>query len=174
MDCGAGRCGPRRFCLVVSGSMDADDIPPPPAGAEPGLDMGPLPDLVGYALRRAQVAVFADFHASFAPLGLRPGAFSVLLLVRHNPGARATDIGRALGIKRANFVPLLAELEGRGLVERRAVAHDRRVAALHLTGDGAGLLRRADQVLCAHEARWEARLGRADLDRLLGLLHRLA
>ena len=94
--------------------------------------------------------------------------------MRHNPGARATGIGRALGIKRANFVPLLAELDGRGLVERRAVAHDRRVAALHLTADGAALLRQADEVLHAHEARWEARLGREDRDRLLGLLHRLA
>lgn len=150
--------------------MDADDTRPPGAG----LDMGPLPGLVGYALRRAQVAVFADFHASFAPLGLRPGAFSVLLLVRHNPGVRPTDIGRALGIKRANFVPLLADLEGRGLVERRAVAGDRRAAALHLAADGTALLRRADRVLRAHEARWTARLGEADAGRLLELLRRLS
>ena len=135
--------------------------------------MGPLPGLVGYALRRAQMAVFADFHASFAPLGLRPGVFSVLLLVRHNPGVRPTDIGQALGIKRANFVPLLADLEGRGLVERRAVAGDRRSAALHLTPDGTALLRRADRVLRAHEARWRERLGQADADRLLELLRRL-
>lgn len=150
--------------------MDADDISPP----ADGLNLGPLPSLMGYALRRAQVAVFADFHASFAPLGLRPGAFSVLLLVRHNPGVRPTDIGRALGIKRANFVPLLAELEGRGLVERRAVAGDRRAAALHLTADGIALLRRADRVLRTHEARWQARLGQADTARLLDLLHRLS
>lgn len=136
--CAAGHCGSRPFYVVVPGSVDADNT----SQTAEDLDLGPLPGLVGYALRRAQVAVFADFHASFAPLGLRPGSFSVLLLVRHNPGVRPTDIGRALGIKRAYFVPLLAELEGRGVVERRAVARDRRSAALHLTPDGTNLLRR--------------------------------
>lgn len=154
--------------------MDADDIPLPGAGPKAGLDMGPLPDLVGYALRRAQMVVFADFHASFAPLGLRPGVFSVLLLVRLNPGVRPTDIGRALGIKRANFAPLLADLEERGLVERQAVPGDRRSAALHLTPDGTALLRRADRALRAHEARWRARLGADGTDRLLELLRRLS
>jgi DNA-binding MarR family transcriptional regulator len=162
--------------------MDADDISLPGAGPEAapkdapkaGMDMGPLPGLVGYALRRAQMAVFADFHDSFAPLGLRPGAFSALLLVRHNPGVRPTDIGRALGIKRANFAPLLAGLEGRGLVERRAVAGDRRSAALHLTPDGTALLRRADRVLRAHEARWQAQVGQDGAAQLLELLRRLS
>ena len=136
--------------------------------------MGPLPGLLGYALRRAQVAVFADFHASFAPLGLRPGAFSVLLLVRHNAGVRPTDIGRALGIKRANLVRLLAGLQARGLVGRRAVDGDRRAAALHLAPDGAALLRRADRVLHAHEAQMLACLGEGDAQQLLDLLRRLA
>ena len=49
--------------------------------ASTGLDLGPLPGLLGYALRRAQVAVFADFMASFATLDLRPAQFSVLLLM---------------------------------------------------------------------------------------------
>ena len=153
--------------------MDADDTPLPGSSPGPALDMGPLPGLLGYALRRAQVAVFADFHASFAPLGLRPGAFSVLLLVRHNAGVRPTDIGRALGIKRANLVPLLADLQARGLVGRRAVDGDRRAAALHMTPDGTALLRRADRVLQAHEARVLARLGDGEAGRLLDLLRRL-
>jgi hypothetical protein len=36
-----------------------------------------------------------------------------------NPGAIQTELGRALGVKRANMVPLIAGLEGRGLVQRR-------------------------------------------------------
>ena len=62
-------------------------------------------------------------------------------------------LGRALGIKRANLVPLLASLQARGLVGRRAVDGDRRAAALHLAPDGAALLRRADEAL--YEAKRE-------------------
>ena len=55
------------------------------------LDLGPLPHLLGYALRRAQIAVFADFIAAFEPLGLRPAQFSVLLLIDINPGCKQSD-----------------------------------------------------------------------------------
>ena len=32
------------------------------------IDLGPLPELIGYVLRRAQLAVFQDFFNAFAPL----------------------------------------------------------------------------------------------------------
>src|SRR5271156_699171 len=41
------------------------------------VDLGPLPALVGYALRRAQLSVFQDFVQTMAARGLaerRPGA----------------------------------------------------------------------------------------------------
>ena len=51
----------------------------PPA---PPLDRGLLPSLLGYALRRTQSAVFADFAATFARAGetLTPGEFGLLVL----------------------------------------------------------------------------------------------
>ncbi len=138
------------------------------------LDLGPLPDLVGYALRRAQLVVFADFYERFAAVDLRPGQFAVLLLLRHNPGVRPSRVADALGIKRANFAPLLAALQARNLVTRTADAADRRAHALHLTADGTTLLQRADQAQAAHETAWLQRLGPRDHAALMRILHRMA
>ena len=35
-------------------------------GKRTTVDLGPLPDLIGYVLRRAQLVVFQDFFAAFA------------------------------------------------------------------------------------------------------------
>ncbi|TGV77089.1 MarR family transcriptional regulator, partial [Mesorhizobium sp. M00.F.Ca.ET.158.01.1.1] len=42
----------------------------------------------------------------------------MLALIDEQPGIRAAELCRQLGMKSANMAPLLAELEGRGLVER--------------------------------------------------------
>ena len=142
-------------------------------GAGP-VDLGPLPNQLGYALRRAQMAVFADFHQEFAPLDLRPAQFSVLLVIRHTPGVRPSQAAEALGIKRANFVPLISGLEGRCLLERRPARDDRRARALHLTPGGEALLRRSDAALQRHERRWRDMLGPAAHGALLAVLATVA
>ena len=93
------------------------------------IDLGPLPELIGYVLRRAQLAVFQDFFAAFAPFDIRPAQFSVLTIIERNPGLTQTQVAEALGIKRTNFVGMLDELEKRGLAERRQ-ARDKRSYAL--------------------------------------------
>ena len=138
------------------------------------LSLGPLPELIGYLLRRAQLAVFADFMQHFAELDLRPAQFSTLVVLRHNPGSRPSQIADALGIKRANFVVLQTELAGRGLIERRTDAHDRRAHTLHLTAEGAALMLRADAALAGHERGVAASLGQVDYDALLRILHRFS
>ena len=95
------------------------------------IDLGPLPELIGYVLRRAQLAVFQDFFAAFAPFDIRPAQFSVLTIIERNPGLTQTQVAEALGIKRTNFVGMLDELEKRGLAERRQ-ARDKRSYALYL------------------------------------------
>jgi DNA-binding MarR family transcriptional regulator len=96
--------------------------------------------LLGYRLRRAQLNVFQKFNSVFETMRLRPAEYSVLVLVADNPGQKQTAIAEVLGIKRANFVPLLHGLEQRDLVERRPSAEDRRANALYLTSTGAEFL----------------------------------
>ncbi len=145
----------------------------PAAEAEP-IDMGSLPTLLGYVLRRAQLAVFQDFLKSCAVLDIRPTQFSVLTIVERNPGLKQSQVGDALGVKRANFVALLDGLERRGLVRREQSATDRRSYALYLTRDGEDLLARLNPVIAAHETRLSEALGPGGSAVLLDLLTRLS
>lgn len=138
------------------------------------VELGPLSNELGYALRRAQVAVFQDFHSSMASLDLRPAQYSVLNVIGYNPGLRPSQAAEALGIQRTNFVPLLDELERHGLVERTRDPDDKRAVALRLTGDGEALLRRATRRVRAHEKRVAERLEPGGVDQLLRLLKQLA
>jgi len=138
------------------------------------VDLGPLPELTGYVLRRAQLAVFQDFFAAFAPFDIRPAQFSVLTVIERNPGLTQSQVAEALGIKRTNFVGMLDELERRGLAERRQTARDKRSYALYLTADGAALMRKLRPVLKAHESRMVARLGEDGRGALIALLREIA
>jgi DNA-binding MarR family transcriptional regulator len=137
------------------------------------LDLGPLPELTGYVLRRAQLVVFQDFFQSFAPFNISPAQFSVLTVIERNPGLTQSQVAAALGIKRTNFVGLLDTLEKRALAERRQAARDKRSYALYLTSEGVALMRKLKPVLKAHESRMVARIGEAGRDRLVELLQEI-
>lgn len=155
----------------------AKPVRPAADPAVPGpVDLGPLREFVGYRLRRAQLSVLAAFESALRELGLSPGQLSVLVVIAHNEGLRQSDVCAALGIQRANFTPLLHELEARGLAIRQVLPADRRSNALRLTPLGREVLARA---LALHE-RLEKRLtsclgagGRAQLVELLRKLEAL-
>jgi DNA-binding MarR family transcriptional regulator len=134
----------------------------------------PLSGYVGYALRRAQGVLFADFHDTLAELGLRPGQFAVLTLISSNPGASQSSVSAALGIQKANFVATIADLEARGFVARRKSVADGRSYALDLTASGRRVLERAAALQKEHEAKVTARLGVRGREQLLDLLGKLS
>ena len=105
------------------------------------LDLSALTSIVGYPLRRAQLAVFEDFNRRFAALDLSPAQYSTLVAIAANPGRKQSEIAGALGIQRPNFVAMMDELERRGLAERLRTPADRRSRALALTAAGAALAR---------------------------------
>jgi DNA-binding MarR family transcriptional regulator len=138
------------------------------------LETATADSIIGYRLRRTQLAVFQRFLAVFEEMALRPAEFSVLTLVADNPGRKQSEIALALGIKRANFVTLVNDLEARGLVERREAGSDRRANALHLSRAGKAFLARARALHDAMERDMVERLGGpAERDALFRLLDRL-
>jgi DNA-binding MarR family transcriptional regulator len=116
----------------------------------------PFAGLLGYHLRRLSVLVMADFTEALAPLGLKPAEASVLYAVGGGTGLTQSDIGKMLGIQRANMAPLIAGLMRRGLVARDRV--DGRSQALRLSAAGQA----------ARAAAWAANL--AHEDRMFGTL----
>ena len=91
---------------------------------------------MGYNLRRAHGVQKQRFAAVFGPLGIRPVTLSALGIIYDNPGITQADLGKKLNIKRANMVPVMAELEGRGLIARRPSDNDRRAHVVTLTPAG--------------------------------------
>jgi DNA-binding MarR family transcriptional regulator len=146
---------------------------PTAAVPERRVNFGPLTGYLGYALRRAQMAAVAEFVEAFKEVDLRPTQLAVLIIIQGNPGIRQTEVCEALGIQKANFVPLLNELERRGLALRKSVAGDRRSSALHLTSLGNTTLQRALAIHEAYEERFIERLGRRGRDQLLALLNKV-
>lgn len=107
-----------------------------------------------------------------ADIGLRPVEGTILILVGANPGCIQSDIGRMLGIKRANMVPLIAALAGRGLLEKSPV--DGRSLALSLTAGGEALRAQVDKIMDRHEARFERLLAGKDVTLLREALRLIA
>ena len=139
-----------------------------------GLAVGMLNASVGYMLRRAQLAVFADFGATLAELELRPGQFAALAVIDSNRGVTQSEVCETLGIWRTNFVAVIDDLERRGLARRVSSPADRRSKALALTGAGQRMLERAAELQRAHELRVCRRLGPGGREQLLRLLEQLS
>ena len=119
---------------------------------------------LGYQLRRASALMMADLARELAALDLRPAEVTALLMVEENPGCSQSEVGQALGIKRANMVPIISRLMDRDLLARDRV--DGRSHALRLTPTGADAARDARARIDGHEARFLALLEKGDLAAL--------
>jgi DNA-binding MarR family transcriptional regulator len=78
----------------------------------------PLDTHLGYQLRRASNALMSGLSRKLAAVEVTPAEASVLIVISANGGITQSELGRQLGIKRANMVPLTSALELRGLVAR--------------------------------------------------------
>lgn len=115
------------------------------------VDYGQLDERIGYHLRRAQIAVFADFYASFESVNIRPVQYSILTIIEANPGLLQTQVSDALGIRKTNFVGLIVGLEKRGLVKRVQQENDRRSYGLYLSETGKDFMPHLHQLAQQHE-----------------------
>ena len=157
-----------------NGEEGAGSAEAPPAGRVGRVELGVLPEHIGYVVRRAQLAIFKDFIQTLAPVDIRPAQYSVLIMIGQNPGLTQAALGRALAIKRANLVGMLNELEQRKLARRVASPSDRRSHALYLTGTGRQMLARFHRLALEHEKRATRTLDPGEKRVLLELLTRVA
>lgn len=138
-----------------------------------GISLGVLPELVGFQLRMAQIAMFKDFSESIGDLEMTPGLFGVLVIIEANPDLKQSELARATHLDRSTVVSVIDNLERRSLVERRAAPNDRRSNALRLTSDGGALLRKVKQKVGEHEKRLVATLSPAERQALVKLLKKI-
>jgi DNA-binding MarR family transcriptional regulator len=137
------------------------------------IDLGMLPELLGYQLRRAQVAAFQHFGETMGALDVTPGQFGMLAVIGSNPGLSQTQLGNALGIDRSTVVAMIDRLEARGLVIRASAPNDRRSHALRLSDAGTVMLKKLEAMVRAHERHISRALSPDDQRRLIQLLGRV-
>ena len=157
--------------IVKAATTKRKDIPEP----EPtdGIALGMLPNLVGYHLRLAQVAIFRDFRKVLGDFDITPGLFGVLVLIEANAGMKQTDLARTIHLDRSTVVNVIDNLETMKLVERRAVDGDRRSKALYLTSPGKAFLQKLKRQVLDHEKRLAANLSATDRQKLVDFLERI-
>ena len=139
-----------------------------------GLDYDVLDELLGYALRRAQVGMFLAFHAATRGMDITPPRFTALVIVGANPGIGQSALGQALGIARSGAMMLTDWMEERGLAGRRRLPGDGRAWGVHLSVRGEALLARMKRRVTAEDRRRAAVLDTRERRELLRLLNKLA
>lgn len=138
------------------------------------LDMSYLESTVGFAIRRAQMAVFADIFRAFEGTGITIVQFSVLATVADNPGLSQADLALALSVERPRMVPIIDALEQRGLAIRIPSQADARFRDIALTAKGQKVLRELKQRFAKHQTKLLKKLDVASADETLAILWRLA
>jgi DNA-binding MarR family transcriptional regulator len=136
------------------------------------VDLGLLPRLLGYNLRRAHQVSWRTYVGVIGEQKLRPGLFSLLVLVEANPGICQIELGTHLGVDKASMVSLLDQLERADFIERRRSMRDRRRQGIFLTTPGARELGNLMHKVRQLERHMAGRFSKAEFDQFLGFLQR--
>ena len=139
-----------------------------------GLKYGVLDELLGYTLRRAQVAMFVAFHQATRGMDITPPRFTALVIVGANPGISQSVLANVLGIARSGAMLLTNWFEARGLIERRRRPNDGRAWGLHLTRRGEHLVGRLKADVLRLDLKRAKHLSGRERRELLRLLEKLA
>ena len=154
--------------------MEANSVAADPRRAGE-IDMRILDGVVGYWLRRASHVIATDYSMKVKETaGLRSVQVSILAVVGANPGISQTQLGRSLGVQRANMVPLLASLIEDGLLRREASTEDKRVLELYPTSAGDAKLHVAMTLINQHENALLAALTAQERRTIIQLLAKIA
>lgn len=138
------------------------------------MSFGMLPRLLGFHLRRTQVAVFRHFAHTVTPeMDITPALFGMLQVIAANPGITPGGLAEAMGVDKSAIVKVVNQLDERGLILRKPSEHDRRSHSLALTEYGRTALARMEALVLAHEEDFTKALTAEELAVLTRLLERL-
>jgi len=104
-----------------------------------------------HLLHRAE-QLAAECFAALAKDALTLRQFSVLAAIATDPGLSQSALVRITGIDRSTLADMMSRMEKRGLVTRTASALDARALSIHLSQNGAAMLRGMDKHARAADA----------------------
>lgn len=138
-----------------------------------GIRYGVLDELVGYAIRRAQLVVFDHFQAALNDYHITPQRFSVLVIIAENPGLTQTRLAEILGIARSGAMTIIRALEEMGYVEQETNDDDRRSVRIWISRKGSAALHKLIEKVREHDREIAASLSPAEQRTLKALLAKI-
>ncbi|WP_248802918.1 MarR family winged helix-turn-helix transcriptional regulator [Pseudomonas sp. MWU13-2100] len=132
-----------------------------------------LDDLIGYAMRRAQLKLFQNLIGRLSAHDLRPAQFSALAIIDQHPGLMQADLAKALAIEPPQVVPLLNKLEERALAVRVRCKPDKRSYGIFLSKTGESLLKELKLIATQSDLDSTATLDSQEREELLRLLKKV-
>jgi DNA-binding MarR family transcriptional regulator len=117
-------------------------------------------------MQRAARALARRFDASFRPLNLTNGQFSLMMSLNRPAPPNLGSVASLLAMDRTTLTAALKPLERRGLVEVRPDPKDKRSRLMTLTPEGRGLLARAVPIWNETNASVEGSLRKGAAARL--------
>ncbi|MDA0166698.1 MarR family transcriptional regulator [Solirubrobacter ginsenosidimutans] len=132
----------------------------------------PLADRTGFLLSKAHHRFHDRADAVLEPFGIQVRQFGVLTRLADGTNSQR-ELADRLQVSTPVVVELVDALEAAGLVERRRDPADRRLNAVHVTGEGRDVLGRATAVLLAANEDLTRPIGEAGDRELRSLLRKL-
>jgi MarR family transcriptional regulator, lower aerobic nicotinate degradation pathway regulator len=127
----------------------------------------------GFLLRRAHQISVSIFESACAHLGITPAQYAVLTVLAVDGNLNQSSVARAIGLDKVTVSLLLRGLEARGLVQRSALEHNRRVRRLALTPKAIEVMRQWRQPAEEAYEKLMAPFSPRQRQTLADLLHRL-
>ncbi|MFF4489379.1 MarR family winged helix-turn-helix transcriptional regulator [Streptomyces sp. NPDC001544] len=140
----------------------------------PEAPLSAIRSLPSWLLGRAAARGRALVAEALATQGMKMWHHVVLSAVRDLGPVAQAELGRSIGLDPKDLVGVLNDLQTQGLVVRAPDPADRRKNAVSLTGDGAALLTRCEQVAREANDALLAPLSAAEQDQFLALLVRIS
>ncbi len=124
------------------------------------------PDRVWFRFMRLHQRMLMQMTARIRALGLSIPQFDLLSTLTEQEGISQSELAERLYVTKGNVSGLVDRLVQAGLVERRAIAGDRRSYAMHLTPEGRRL---AEAGIAAQRDFVANTLGKLETDDLAEL-----
>jgi DNA-binding MarR family transcriptional regulator len=124
------------------------------------------PDRVWFRFMRLHQRMLMQMTARIRALGLSIPQFDLLSTLTEQEGISQSELAERLYVTKGNVSGLVDRLVQAGLVERRAIAGDRRSYAMHLTPEGRRL---AEAGIAAQRDFVANTLGKLETDDLVEL-----
>nr|MBO2515074.1 hypothetical protein [Gammaproteobacteria bacterium] len=138
-----------------------------------GPSLGVLDELLGFYIRRAQLANFRLFHKHVVDPEATPTQFAMLVLIDANPGLSQVELGDILDMDRATTMAVVDKLHAARWISKKRSRIDRRKHMLLITEAGKEALKSMVDAVRESEKEFASSLTAAEVKQLMALMRKL-